>query len=132
MSFTERDMQSLWTKWLKKNKWDHCAAFELKITKRKNLNFNRVAEHQAYYLNKGENGGFAYKISDMSPGLKPFDCLHFEGLGYIVIMFYEPRKKKVAYAISIKEWGWYIQQSARKSITEDKAKELAYKVIHLT
>lgn len=119
-------MQGLFTKWLKKNKWNTCACFELKITKGKSLPLSRIEAHQMYYLNKAENGGFAYKISDQSLGMKPWDCMWFMGDAYVVVLFYEPRKKKVLYVIPVKALHWHAQSSGKKSINEQDALNISH------
>ena len=131
MSFKEKDMQTLFTKWMKRNKWDEPAAFELKICKKKSLPYSRIEEHQLYYLNKGEQEGFTYKLSDQSMGMKPWDSMWFMGSGYIVILFYEPRKPKYTYIIKVRDFVNHQANSKRKSITEGECINISYKIIEL-
>jgi len=119
----EKDMQTLFTKWLKKN--GETGAYELKICKGKSLPFNKVQEHQVDALLKSRNGRYAYKISDMSMGLKPFDCFCFNNSNaFVVIMFYVPRKPKTAYIIDIDMFLHAQIAYERKSITEDICRDI--------
>ena len=63
MVMKEKDMQTLFTKWLKK--YGTTGAYELKICKKKSMPFNKVEEHQVDALLKSRNGIYAYKISIM-------------------------------------------------------------------
>ena len=55
---------------------------------------------------------------------KPFDCLVLTGLAFVCIMFYKPRKKKEFIAIDIDVWNEEVKTSIRKSLTEERAKEI--------
>lgn len=133
MSFQEKDMQTLFGKWVKKNKhlYPRSVAWELKICKGKSLPYSRIEEHQEYYLIETSTVGTFNKLSDATPGLKHYDCYLIKGDAYIVIMFYEPRKEKIAYAIDISTWTCYKEKSSRKSITEEECAKIATKIIKL-
>ncbi len=123
MVMKEKNMQTLFTKWL--NKYGNTGAYELKICKKKSMPFNKVEEHQVDALLKSRNKRYAYKISDMSIGRKPYDCFCFhKSNAYVVIMFYVPRKPKIAYIIDIDDFLNIQMVSNRKSITEDICKNI--------
>ena len=103
--------------------------FELKFCKGTSIRFDSVAEHQEAALLAVEGDGLYHKITDQ-PFLKdmnfqrkkPFDCFNLSGIpAYIVIMWWEPRKKKNVYYIPVKRWCSMRDGAGRKSITEDMA-----------
>lgn len=115
----EKDVQSKLTKWLKK--YGKTGAYELKICKGKSLLFNAVKEHQVNFLVKAQDDRHVHKLSDFSPGLKPYDCFCLEKeKGYVVIAFWEPRNLRT-YMINISDFIDMKDSSSRKSITETMA-----------
>ena len=107
--------------------------FELKFCKGTSIRFDSVAEHQEAALLAVEGDGFYHKITDQ-PFLremnfqrkKPFDCFNLAGIpAYVVVMFWESRKKKNVYYIPIKRWCFSRDTAGRKSITEKMAEEMA-------
>ena len=136
----EKEMQTLFSKNLRMYPPNQSEAYELKICKSKSLLFNAVKKHQIEGLINATNGLY-HKISD-SPIFagsktrftrpKPFDCLYLtSATGYVVILFYKPRKPKVTYIIDIYSFLNEKRRSDRKSLTEDRAKVIAYKIIIL-
>jgi hypothetical protein len=112
--------------------------FELKLCKQRSLPFNSVAKHQVRSLSNAENNGIYHKISDTPVSWqknqrftrsKPFDCFYLKCDAYVVIMFYEPRKKKNVYYIRIVDWIDMQRRYERKSITEDMAKKVARYIV---
>ena len=133
-------MQVLFGKYLKANSPNQSEAYELKICKGTSLSFSAVKDHQIKGLFDATNGLY-HKISD-SPifagsmtrftNPKPFDCLHLKNvIGYVVILFYKPKKPKITYIINIRDFLNEKEKSNRKSLTEEKAKEIANKIIIL-
>lgn len=123
MVMKEKNFQTLFTKWLKKN--GETGAYELKLCKKKSMPFNKVEEHQIDALLKSKNSRYAYKISDMSLGRKPYDCFCFhKSNANVVIMFYIPRKPKIAYIIDIDMFLHAQMTYKRKSITENICKDI--------
>lgn len=110
--------------------------FELKFCKGKSLPFKSVAEHQEQALLAATTeDGLYHKITD-SPFFKdpkgrmrftkpkPFDCFYLQYTpAYIVICFWEPRKKKNVYYIPIYTWTIMKELADRKSMTEQMAKD---------
>ena len=136
----EKEMQTLFGKNLRMYPPNQSEAYELKICKGKALPFDAVKKHQIEGLIDATNGLY-HKISD-SPIFagnmtrftkpKPFDCLYLiSALGNVVILFYKPRKPKLTYVIDIYEFLSEKKRSKRKSLTEDRAKAIAHKIITL-
>lgn len=121
---TERKFQSLFTKWLKANApWS--AAYELKLTNTSRLPYRSVQEHQIQALRRAKLEVLAFKISDMALGYKPFDCFSLVKAGaYIVVMFFEPRKRHMCYMIDVEQWVEHQASSGKKSITEKECASL--------
>ena len=137
----EKEMQTLFGKYLKTNPPKQSNVYELKICKNSSLPFNAVKEHQIEGLLNAKLGLY-HKISD-SPIFagsktrftytKPFDCLYLKNIiGYVVILYYKPRKAKVTYIIDIYSFLDERKRSDRKSLTESKAREISSKIIVLT
>jgi len=127
----EKDFQ---TEFGKRNKI--AGVFELKFTKGKSLPFSALAEHQERALIAAcGSDGLYHKISDFPifskskarfNRPKPFDCMFLKWvLAYVVIMFWEPRKKKNVYYIRIFDWVDMREKANRKSVTEEMAKKYA-------
>lgn len=109
--------------------------FELKLCKGKSLPFSAVKDHQRTALTLVSTTGLFFKIPD-SPiftgsstrftALKPFDCFMLVGQpAYVVICYYEPRKFKRFCYIPIQDFLYEEQISERKSLTMDRAREIA-------
>jgi len=136
----EKEMQTLFGKYLQSNPPIKSETYELKICRSKSLLFNAVKKHQIEGLINATRGLY-HKISD-SPIFagsktrftkpKPFDCLYLKHIiGYVVILFYKPWKPKITYIIDIYSFLNEKKKSDRKSLTEDRAKEIAHKIIIL-
>ena len=123
----ERDFQTLFGK--------HnplLGIFELKFCKGKSLPFSALADHQEEALLAVSSAtGFYHKITDQPvfaeskvrfTRQKPFDCFHLSDIpAYVVICFWTPRKKKIAYYIRIADWIKMRDEADRKSVTEGMA-----------
>jgi hypothetical protein len=133
--FNEAKMQSIWTKHIKenKNKWKKSTVWELKITKKKRLPFRRLEDHQRESLAQASNGaGDYHKISDMSLGMKPWDCQLIKDADcYVVVLFYVPRKPKEYIVININNWMLFETTHNMKSLTKEDALSIADEVIIL-
>ena len=109
-------------------------AYELKICKGKSIRFDAVQPHQRVALINVEGAGHYYKINDM-PWIKdrpysftqkkPFDCFALRGKSYVVVLWYVPRQKKIAYFIKINDWLKEEAQSDRQSLVEERARVIA-------
>lgn len=142
----ERDMQVQFGAWLRQFGFDSSAVFELKICNGKSIAFDSVKGHQVDALVAAKEGGLYHKITDLplrafkEGGFKmmrfgkpkPFDCFFVKKVkAYVVLMFYEPRKKKEALLIDITTWLSEQNESKRKSLTKDRAVEIADRIINL-
>lgn len=115
----EKDVQTKFTRWLKKYKQP--GGYELKICKTKSMPFSAVKEHQVHFLVKTQVEGIAHKLSDFTPGLKPYDCFFLHAPAYVVVAFWEPRNLRV-YMINIDDFLEMRDCSKRKSLTETMAR----------
>lgn len=122
----EKDIQTLFGRRINRH-----GVYELKLCKGPSLAFDRVEPHQERALMRACGEGLYHKISDYSPGEKPFDCFFLSGIpAYVVVVFFVPRKRKMAYCIAIGEWmalkeKLLNQEKPRKSITEEHASGVA-------
>lgn len=122
MAYHEKHFQTEFNKWCK-HFIRTTSVFELKISKGKSLPFNAVKEHQVHALSMARHKHLVYKIPDDSLGQKPFDsfCI-VESQAYVVIMFRAKNREFVM--IDIDDWLEEQTKSTRKSITEERAKEI--------
>lgn len=121
----EKDFQSKFTRWAEHN-LRHSGAFELKLTKGKSIPFTAVADHQKDALLHVKCTQIGYKIPDVGMGQKPFDFFILrKEHAYVVCMFYT-RGCKTFYMIDIENWISEENFNTRKSLTEDRAKEIGF------
>jgi hypothetical protein len=130
----EKDFQILFSKWIDDNYHYDSAVWELKICKLKSMPFDQVKPHQIKALQKAKSGGLYHKINDMPifkgskmrfTNPKPFDCFFVSGVkAFVVIWFYKPRQEKEMIWIDIEEFLKEEETCGRKSLTEERAKEL--------
>ena len=110
---TERQLLTDFSKKIKELKPTGTVVYEAKMVKAKSFRLASVAKHQVAGLLAALRGLW-YKISD-SPiyagnksrftFAKPFDAIWIKAEeAYIVPIFYQPRKKKTAYLIPIKDF----------------------------
>lgn len=118
----EKDFQTRFTRWLG-YRFPGCGAFELKICKGISLPFDAVQPHQIQALQLVKSHGIEYKIPDDTRGTKPFDCFRLKGEAYVVVMFYV-RGENGFYLIDVDRFVTEQETSSRKSLTEERAKEI--------
>lgn len=119
----EKDFQLKFNLWLKHRHYK-TGAFELKMAKGRSIPFVAVKEHQENALYAAKHGNFTYKIPDDSIGQKPFDCFMLVMVpAFVVIMFYR-RGQKEFFMIDIDIWLREKQDSVRRSLTEERAREI--------
>lgn len=133
----EKNFQTLFKHWLANNPPKRASVYELKLEKKKSIGFDRVYEHQIAGLRQAKHKGLYHKIADTPMSWhgdtpmrfgkpKPFDCLFLRDLdAFVVIMFYVPRETKRMYMIDIDVWCNEVATSKRRSLTEERAKEIA-------
>jgi len=120
----EKDFQTKFTRWLKSGSDVPTGAFELKLSKGKSIPFDAVMVHQLAGLRIAKHGRLAYKIADDSQGSKPFDCFLLAGTdAWVVIMFWE-RGQKEFFLIDVDVFVAEQQNAKRKSLTEQRAREI--------
>lgn len=120
----ESNAQTRWKTYIDNHPPKTSETHELKfvnLEKTKSFAFDRVADHQVYYLLASSTGMY-YKIPDMAAisgytSPKPFDNFYLRGVpGYVVIVAWQPRKSMVAYKIPIKSFIKVKDSSSKKSI----------------
>lgn len=129
-SMKESDIQSLFTKYVRDNHRT-TAAWELKLKKNgEALSFaGDFQPQQLPSLLKAKHGCVYRKLSDIDPGLKPFDAMQVcQSPAYVVVVWYVPREEKVAYWIDIDQFMTEARESKRKSLTRARASEIASKI----
>ncbi len=118
----EKDFQLKFNKWVKYN-YHKTAVFELKLARGKSLPFNAVEEHQLFALRTAKHAKIIHKIADAGY-TNPFDSFQIVGSeAFVVVMFYE-RGTRDFYMVDIDVWLSEMLSSDRKSLTEDRAKEI--------
>lgn len=130
----EKDMYPLMKKYVQAHLPETTEVYELKICKGTSLPFNALAPHQEEALLKAYQGGFYYRIADIPWGRdssfrftppKPFDSIAIVRVqSFVVVWFYHPGQKKVFIKIPIETFIKERETSTRKSLTEDRAKEI--------
>ncbi|MES2408789.1 MAG: hypothetical protein V4509_00630 [Patescibacteria group bacterium] len=125
----ESKWQTLWNKYLREKQDDKAGYgfYELKQTTGDSLDFKKIEVHQYESLLAAEKAGLVWKFSDQDQRQKPFDCVSIPPISaFIVIKFPD-----AFYVIKIKDMIKEKETSLRKSLTKDRARELAVKVIHI-
>lgn len=128
-TMTEAIFQTTLNKWLKLNwreLYTKSAAFELKVCKQGSMPFNRVEEHQWMALQRAKHGLVVYKIPDMSLGSKPFDTFTLQQAGGFVVILYWRETDGNVYFIDVDDFILERSNSTRKSLTDERAKAIAY------
>lgn len=115
----EKDFQSDFNKWIK-YVYKKTACFELKITKEKSIAFNSVQPHQIDALLNAKNGTLVYKIPDAGYQ-NPFDCFSLHKVPAFVVLKFP----KDFYVIDVDDFIFERDRADRKSITEERAKEIS-------
>jgi penicillin-binding protein-related factor A (putative recombinase) len=110
-------------KWLK-NVYQKTGAYELKVVEKgKALPFSALAPHQKSKLQQVKHSTFEFKIPDLG-NQNPFDCFMFvKEPAWVVVMFHKERQNEF-YMCSIDSWCEEEAKSGRKSLTEERAKEI--------
>ncbi len=135
----ERNIQGYFSRYILNNLPNESVAWELKLVnleKTKSKSFSCVDDHQIDALLKVEGDGLYWKIPDTAAisgftSPKPFDCFLLKGKAYVVPVFYEPRKRKTAYLIRIKNWINMRDNCGRKSFNEEMCQQIKNDIIEL-
>lgn len=102
------------------------AAFELKQTTGNSIPFSDVVEHQVNALMQAKHGTLVYKIPD-SGFQNPFDSFCMSGVNAYVVFKYP----EFFCLIDIDDFIEEEMRAERKSLTADRAKEIATTVVSL-
>jgi penicillin-binding protein-related factor A (putative recombinase) len=119
----ERDFQTTFNHYLKAV-YKKTGAFELKQTKSQSIAFNSVVPHQVQALLHAKNSVLVYKIPDMGYQ-NPFDVFCLTNVDAFVVIKYPD----FFCLIDINDWVQEVKISTRKSLTADRAKEIATIVV---
>ena len=120
MQKREAAFNTYFLKWVKAN-FQKTAAFELKQTKTDSIPFSALKLHQEKALFYAKHEHLTWKIPDCG-FQNVFDCFSLYRVpAYVVIKY--PEK---FYLIDIDSWTAERDISMRKSLTEDRAKEICY------
>lgn len=120
----ERDFQTLFGRWLKKEKF--VSMCELKISHGNTVAFSKFQDQQIPSLWLAYTEGIYIKLTDASIGLKPADCFFYCGPAYVGILFNSPVNQKDFYLIHIKHV-MKIMKSGSKSIKKKDCEEFGVK-----
>ncbi len=119
----EADFQTQFSRWIKYN-LKGSGAHELKMSKNNSVPFNRLEEHQKRALLNAKHSQLCFKPPDLGYQ-NPCDVLCIKnGHGLVYVMFYVKRGTKHFYEIDIDDWCREESSSPRKSLTEERAKEI--------
>lgn len=128
---TERQLNTLFGKYLKEHPRQDTEAYELKRVLAKVFNPHTVKEHQERGLLEAQMGMY-HRIVDqpwVSGGFqqsKVFDCMWVKARrSYIVPIFYQPRKFKKVFLIPIKEFLKF-EKSVKMTTLEEMGFESFY------
>lgn len=120
-TYKEKDFQTEFNKWVK-YRTDGTAAFELKLSRTGSLSFDAVVEHQLNALLNARNNKVIHKIPDL--GMQnPFDSFVLDNVSAFVVVMYRSNRKEFI-MIDVKKWDQERLLSQRKSLTEERAKEI--------
>lgn len=123
----EKDFYPLINKYYQKHARE-TIVWEAKITKGKTISFNCLLPHQEENLLKAEDV-FTYKIPDVGRALKPFDgFVVYGGTAVFIAIYYLPRKTEI-YEILFRDFVNEKYKSEKKSLTIERAREIARAVI---
>lgn len=124
MTYQEKNFQTDFNKWCK-HTWRTNGVFELKIAKGKSLPFDAVKDHQITALVHASSNYIVYKIPDDAIGQKPFDSFMLMDVpAYVVVMYQAKNPEGEFFMISIDTWVGEASRAKRKSLTEERAREI--------
>jgi hypothetical protein len=126
---TESDMQTRFSRWLRKNV-EFTIAYELKISHTNRLAFDRLLEHQRLALLQAKRGTLCYKIPDAGPARKPFDGFCINKCPAVVGVMYYSKGETTVYLIDIDD---YIEESKgkSKSLPRERAEKIAWREVKI-
>lgn len=130
MARREAKFQIVWNHWMSAygHRLPPKTVFELKQTRTNALAFDAVVEHQIDWLLAANSyQGVHYKIPDDSRGIKPFDGFYIREAFSIVVIKYPGQFSIIDIHTFLSEK----KKSARKSLTKERAEEIAWSTVKL-
>lgn len=134
----EAQFQTLWGKFLEKNKLFPSSVFELKMCKTGRFPISALKEHQLEGL-KGAKTGLYHKLTDfpMFAGSKtrfnrpkPFDCLWLRNVSaFVCVLFYTPREPKRVIMVEIDDFVKACAKHKMKSFSLEELKKYGREII---
>lgn len=123
-NWKEKDFQSAFSRWLK-GAHKKTGVFELKVSPDSSIPFNRLEPHQKGNLLDVKHGVFVHKLPDLG-NQNPYDCFCVAGEpAFVVVMFHVKQwNQKEFFMIDVDIWDTEEKISKRKSLTEDRAREI--------
>jgi len=117
-------------KWLRHNAKDLPLAFawEAKVATTPNLFFSQVPKHQRDALEIAKWQVFCYKISDYDQMKKPCDGVFMRDAGGMLLLHWIRKGNKTFYMIDIDRFQAFEKSCGKKSLNEDDARKIAFKV----
>lgn len=127
MQKKEQQVTTEFQKWLKYNHWGTSFPFEIKYSYTARLNYkSNIKPHQVRALKIAKDSALIYKISDLDQMQKPMDGFIFvESEAYFVIFW-----EHTGYIIDVDDLAGEMM-AGEKSLTKERANELAFKVCYL-
>jgi len=125
MSFNEAGFQSKFRRYAKNRMEGRTFLYELKVTPKDYINFNRLEEHQKYSLLAARKGIAHHKMPDQGIAKKPADGFQLCDIEALVgVLFNKNDQQKEFFLIPIEEWEKAREEVDRKSLTRDKAQQI--------
>lgn len=130
----ERDMQTIWGKYIVAHPPESTEVYELKFTREKRVSFDALQTHQLEALLKSETSrGLYHRITDQ-PWMpdrpysytlkKPCDCfIVVKAKAFVVVWFFKPRQQKAFWKIEINKFLEMRQATKFKSFTEQDCQQ---------
>lgn len=100
--------------------------WEIKQTTTESFPYDKLPDHQIHSLLAAQEEGYTWKHSDLDPRVKPFDGSTIPPLKGVVVIKYP----KAFVIITINNFLYKRDQSKRKSLTYQEAKDIADKIIY--
>lgn len=127
MQKREAEFQTRLNKWMKY----HIEALglnafwlEAKVSRTNSIPFSAVKDHQERSLKQAEEGYMYHKFSDAMRMGTPCDAIYTYKVGGIIALQYWKPQEKTFYLIPYKAWVKEKESSNRKSLTEERAREI--------
>lgn len=125
--YLEKDFQTKLKHYIQANRDDVPDMLcEAKISSGGTINLNSFQPQQLPSLEEAYEGGFYFKLSDASLGLKPADFFFVKD-GYVALLFWKNKQQSVGWFLHISHV-LDIKKSGAKSIKESDCKELGIKI----